>query len=88
MLEGQTGVYVPTNIHAPLAEGNFRDESDNTVKPLVTEDYNTHMGLVKSVQMSTSYGKSAEPGSRQNSSSTSDLVTVSALISTGLMAEQ
>jgi plastocyanin len=39
-------VYAVTNIHSPPAEGNFRDESGNPVKPLVIEDYNTRMGYV------------------------------------------
>jgi hypothetical protein len=39
------------------AEGNFRDESGNPVKPLVSEDYNARMCYVdKSYQMATSYG--------------------------------
>jgi hypothetical protein len=37
-------VYVLTNIHAPPADGNFRDKSGNPVKLLVIADFNTHMG--------------------------------------------
>jgi hypothetical protein len=48
-----------TNIHAPPAQGNCRDEFGNTVKPLVIEDYNIHLDYVdKSDRMSTSYGMS------------------------------
>jgi hypothetical protein len=52
-------VFALTNIHAPPAEGNFRDKSGNTMNHLVIDDYNTHMGYVdKSDEMSTSYGVS------------------------------
>jgi hypothetical protein len=44
--KGRLEVYVPTNFYTPPAEGNFRGKSGNPVKPLVIEDYNTHMGYV------------------------------------------
>jgi len=39
-------VYILTNMHAPSVEGNFTDESGQTVKPRVVEDYNAYMGFV------------------------------------------
>jgi hypothetical protein len=45
------------NIHTAVADGNFRDESGNIMKPLVAENYNTHTGYVdKNDQTSNSYG--------------------------------
>jgi hypothetical protein len=33
-----------TNVHHPPAEGNFHDEHVNTLKPMIIQDYNQHMG--------------------------------------------
>jgi hypothetical protein len=45
-----------TNIHDPPDEGDFCDESGNTLKPAVMEDNNQHMGYVdKSDRMVNSY---------------------------------
>jgi hypothetical protein len=50
-------VYVPTNMHSPPKDGNFRDESGHVVKPHVIEEYNAHMGFVdRSDRMVNSYG--------------------------------
>jgi hypothetical protein len=38
-------VYVLSNMHIPPVEGNFKTEGKAT-KPVITEDYNTHMGYV------------------------------------------
>jgi len=47
---------VLTNMHTPPVEGNFCNESGHAVKPLVIEDYNSHMGCVdKSDRMVNSY---------------------------------
>jgi hypothetical protein len=35
-----------TNMQHPPAEGNFRDEHGNTLKPVIIQDYNQHMGYV------------------------------------------
>jgi hypothetical protein len=44
-------------IDAPPAEGNFRDESGNPVKPLIIADCGTHAGYMdKGDQIATSYG--------------------------------
>jgi len=49
-------VNVLTNIHDPPEEGNFCDESGNTLKPTITEDNNRHTGYVdKSDRMVNSY---------------------------------
>jgi hypothetical protein len=74
--------YVLTNIHAPPAEGNFRDESGNPVKPLVVEDCNIHMGYVdKSNRWPSAMACVEEPGNRQRSSSfISQIWSVIALI--------
>jgi hypothetical protein len=59
MVEGQTGGLWTNQHSSPLTEGNQKDKFGNTVKPLVTEDYNAHMGYVnKNDQMSTNYGMS------------------------------
>jgi hypothetical protein len=39
-------VFVLTNIHVPAAQGNLRDECDNTMKPPVIKDYSILMGYV------------------------------------------
>jgi hypothetical protein len=41
MLEGQLGALCTDQHSCPPAEGSFRDECDNTPKPLVIEDYST-----------------------------------------------
>jgi hypothetical protein len=44
-------------MHAPLVEGHFTDESGQSIKPHVVEDYNAYMGFVdKSDRMVNSYG--------------------------------
>jgi hypothetical protein len=49
-------VHMLTNMHVSPAEGNFRDESGNALKPAIVEDYNQHMGYVdKSDRMANSY---------------------------------
>jgi len=35
-----------TNIHDPPEEGNFCDDSGNTLKPAIVEDCNRHMGYI------------------------------------------
>jgi hypothetical protein len=35
-----------TNMHHLPAEGNFCDEHGNTLKPVIIQDYNQHMGYV------------------------------------------
>jgi hypothetical protein len=48
-------VYVISNMHIPPVEGNFKTEG-KAIQPVITEDYNTHMGYVYlSDQMSNSY---------------------------------
>jgi hypothetical protein len=48
-----------TNIHDPPAEDNICDEKGNTIKPLIVEDYNCHMGYVdKGDSMTNSYSVS------------------------------
>ena len=50
-------VYMLTNMHTPLVEGNFTQESGQAIKPCVLEDYNAYMGFVdKSDRMVSSYG--------------------------------
>jgi len=50
-------VYILTNMHAPPVEGNFTDESGQTIKPRVVEDYNACMGFVdKADRMVNRYG--------------------------------
>jgi hypothetical protein len=50
-------VYLLTNMHTPLLDGNFRDEAGHAVKLHVVEDYDAHMGFVcKSDRMVNSYG--------------------------------
>jgi len=50
-------VYILTNMHAPLVEGNFTHESGQAIKPRVVEDYNSYMRFVdKSDRMVNSYG--------------------------------
>jgi len=50
-------VYVLTNMHTPLVEGNFCDISGHAVKPRVIEDYNAHVGYVdKSDRIVNNYG--------------------------------
>jgi hypothetical protein len=45
-----------TNMHRPPAEGNFRDEYGNALKPAIVQDYYRHMGQVdKSDRMTNSY---------------------------------
>jgi hypothetical protein len=40
----------------PLAEGNFRDNYGNAIKPAIIQDYNKHMGYVdKSDRMTNTY---------------------------------
>ncbi|PNF33655.1 hypothetical protein B7P43_G12341 [Cryptotermes secundus] len=54
--ENKCDVYVLMNMHPPLLDGNFQDESGHAVKPHVIEDYNAHMGFVdKSDRMVNSY---------------------------------
>ncbi|GLV40963.1 hypothetical protein CBL_08537 [Carabus blaptoides fortunei] len=49
-------VYILTNMHASPAEGNFRDDHSNALKPHCIENYNIHMGYVdKSDRMANSY---------------------------------
>jgi hypothetical protein len=49
-------IHMLTNIHNPPAEDNFCDEKGNTIKPLIVEDYNHHMGYVdKGDRMANSY---------------------------------
>jgi hypothetical protein len=44
-------------MHTAAVEGNFCDESCHAVKPLVIEDYNSHMEYVdKSDRMVNGYG--------------------------------
>ena len=48
-------VYVLSNMHIPPVEGNFKVDG-KAVKPLIIEDYNTHMGYVDlSDRMANSY---------------------------------
>ena len=50
-------VYILSNMHAPLVEGNFNQISGQAIKPHVVEDYNAYMGFVdKSDRMINSYG--------------------------------
>jgi len=50
-------VYILTNMHSSLVEGNFTDDSGNAITPRVVEDYNAYMGFVdKSDRMVNSYG--------------------------------
>jgi hypothetical protein len=35
-----------TNMHHPPAEGNFRDEHGNALKPVIIQDYKQHMWYV------------------------------------------
>jgi len=50
-------VYILTNTHAPPVEGNFTQESGQTIKPRAVEDYNAYMRFVdKSDRMVNSYG--------------------------------
>ncbi|PNF16268.1 hypothetical protein B7P43_G11642 [Cryptotermes secundus] len=35
-----------TNMHCPSAEGSFRDEHGNAIKPAIVVNYNTYMGYV------------------------------------------
>jgi hypothetical protein len=45
-----------TNMHRPLAEGNFCDEHGNAMKLAIVQDYNRHMGYIdKSDRMMSSY---------------------------------
>jgi hypothetical protein len=45
-----------TNMHHPPAQGNFHDEHGNTLKPVIIQDYNQHMGYVdKSDRMTNTY---------------------------------
>ena len=41
-------VYILTNTHAPLVEGNFNQESDQPIKPCVVEYHNAYVGFVDS----------------------------------------
>jgi hypothetical protein len=38
-----------TNIHDPPEDGNFCEESGNTLKPAIMKDNNQHTGCVKTV---------------------------------------
>jgi aryl-phospho-beta-D-glucosidase BglC (GH1 family) len=50
-------VYILTNMHVSPVEGNVTDESGQTIKPRVVEDYNACMGFVdKANRMVNSYG--------------------------------
>jgi hypothetical protein len=50
-------VHILTNMHSPPVEGNFTQESGQSIKPHVVENYNAYMGFVdKSDRMVNSYG--------------------------------
>ena len=50
-------VYILTNMHAALVEGNFTHESGQAIRPGVVEDYNAYVGFVDiSDRMFKSYG--------------------------------
>jgi len=54
-------VYLLTNIHDPLREGNHRDEHGNAIKPAIVADYNRHMGHVdNSDRLANSYTASSQ----------------------------
>jgi hypothetical protein len=38
-------MHMLTNIHDPPEEGNFGDESRNSLKPDIMQDYNRHMTI-------------------------------------------
>jgi hypothetical protein len=62
-------VHMFINIHNPSAEGNFCDEKGNTIKPLIVEDYNRHMGYVdKGDRMASNYSIRHGSGRRNCSS--------------------
>ena len=49
-------VRVLTNIHDPLAEGNFCDNNEKAIKPQIVANYNRHMGYVdKGHRMTETY---------------------------------
>jgi hypothetical protein len=49
-------IHMLTNMHDPPAEGNFCDESGNTLRPEIVDHYNQHIGYVdKSDRMANSY---------------------------------
>ena len=45
-LEGQTEIYMLTNMDPPPEEGNFCDDSKRAVEPQIVAWYNRHMGYV------------------------------------------
>ena len=51
-------VYMLTNMDPPPAEGNFCDDSNQTVKPHTVEWYNRHMGYVDNSDHMASYSMS------------------------------
>jgi hypothetical protein len=49
------------NMHNPPAKGNFCDKHGNTLKPVIIQDYNQHMGYVdKSDRMTNTYSISRQ----------------------------
>jgi len=46
ILHDSSSLQVLTNIHDTPAEGNVCDESGNTLKPAIVEDYNRHTGYI------------------------------------------
>ncbi|PNF39361.1 hypothetical protein B7P43_G18177 [Cryptotermes secundus] len=49
-------VHILTNMNCPPAEGTFRNEHGNAIKPSVVVDYNTHMGYAdKADRVTNSY---------------------------------
>jgi hypothetical protein len=61
-----------TNMHHPPSEGYFHDEHGNTLKPVITQDCNQHMGYVdKSACMTHTLSADGHGSGSGNSSSTS-----------------
>jgi hypothetical protein len=49
-------MYILTDVHKPIAEGNFCDECRIAHKPAIIEDYSRHLGYVdKGDRMANSY---------------------------------
>jgi hypothetical protein len=62
-------VFVLANMPIPPPEGNFK-EGGKAVKPLIVEDYTTHMGYVDlNERMQTAAALARKPGNGQKNSS-------------------